>query len=186
MSLGKLLKILKYKLLSKKKEKKSDFIFYKIVDSSPEKDLYKIQCVNSSVIFSANIIDIVADIDILYSLHPIQACFIGIEYSLFLKKNPNASLNIKQKANQYKIGRYGTFEVIYERRGQIGFINQITKEDFLMDPFDIALSKRLIQEFDAQYAFYIGFLAGSKIDNIKNNLYDNQKFYKYKHLHIVK
>ncbi|MEO8400308.1 MAG: hypothetical protein ABI597_00745 [Gammaproteobacteria bacterium] len=34
-----------------------------------------------------------------------------------------------------------------------------------MDARDIALSKKLITEFDATQAFYIGLLAGLKINN---------------------
>jgi len=42
-----------------------------------------------------------------------------------------------------------------------------TSEQFLMDPRDIALSRSLIEEFDAVQAFCIGVLAGLKFANPK-------------------
>ena len=62
--------------------------------------------------------------------------------------------------------RYGIYQVLYEdREKNVNFINMLTKESFLMDPRDIALSQDLIQEFDAVQAFYIGFIAGLKLNN---------------------
>jgi hypothetical protein len=39
-----------------------------------------------------------------------------------------------------------------------------------MDPRDITLSEELISEFDAAQAFYIGLLAGLKLNNPINKL----------------
>jgi hypothetical protein len=54
-----------------------------------------------------------------------------------------------------------------------------------MDPRDIALSEELITEFDATQAFYIGLLAGLKINNIAKQ---NEKYLEIKRpmLYLVK
>lgn len=149
-------------------DKRSNHIFYKIV-ASHEAEIYALQCINTSAIFHARITDIVFDIDILHGLHPVQACYIGIEYSNYIKNSKPTTIrkNLQvKKLDKYSMYRYGKYRLLFQNReGFICFINESNKEEFLMDARDIALSEDLIQEFDAAQAFYIGFLAGLKINN---------------------
>jgi hypothetical protein len=165
-------------------DKRSNYIFYKIVDSTSDEE-YALQCINTSAIFQAKIIDIVFDIDILHRLHPIQACYIGIEYAKYLKKidHPSALQNTQnQKLNKYSVYRYGSYSLCYQdRKGNLCFISQKTNEEFIMDPRDIALSEELIQEFDAAQAFYIGLLPGIKMLNLAK---DHSKSVEFKRLHL--
>lgn len=147
---------------------KSNFIFYKIVDSIND-NKFTLQCINTSALFYANISDIVFDSYILQGLHPVQSCFIGIEYAKYIKKYEtnlkNSRIN-NQKMNQYSLNRYGYYSLCYQHRnGELCFVNNYTNEQFAMDPRDIALTEELITEFDATQAFYIGLLAGLKINN---------------------
>ena len=52
-----------------------------------------------------------------------------------------------------------------DRKKNVCFKNLKSTEQFIMDPRDIALSEHLIKEFDAIHAFYIGILAGLKMNN---------------------
>jgi len=141
-------------------------VFYKIVDFKEEKNKYAIQCINTSAIFYAQIGDIVNDTDILYRLHPAQACYIGMEYAEIFYKNQNHStekMNMK-KFERISFSRYGVYNILYlDREGNIAFFNKKTKEEYLMNPKDIALREELINRFDAQQAFYIGLNAGFKL-----------------------
>jgi hypothetical protein len=65
----------------------------------------------------------------------------------------------------------------------LGFQNQLTNENHLMDPRDIALSREIIEEFDATQAFCIGVLAGLKLAN-SGASYQSSK--KSPYLHVVK
>lgn len=147
---------------------KSRYIFYKIVDSI-ENEEYTLQCINTNAVFRAKFPDIVFDVDILYGLHPIQACYIGIEYARFIKKiNRPREITKIQTSNfkKYSISRYGNYNLCYQNRtGDLSFINVKTNKEFVMDPRDIALTEELISEFDAAQAFYIGLTAGIKINN---------------------
>lgn len=147
---------------------KSHYIFYKIVDSFESKE-YALQCINTNAVFRAKLPDIVFDVDILYGLHPIQACYIGIEYAKFIKKiNRPQDVTKIQTSNfkNYSMSRYGNYNLCYQNRaGDLSFINIKTNEEFVMDPRDIALTEELISEFDAAQAFYIGLTAGIKINN---------------------
>ena len=151
---------------------KANYVFYKIVDSFGSEE-YSLQCINTSAIFHAKIYEIVFDQDILCGLHPIQACYIGIEYANFIKKSRN-QLELKkiqhENFNKYSSCRYGNYSLSYQNRfGELSFINTITSDEFIMDPRDIALNQGLISEFDASQAFYIGLVAGIKINNpVKN------------------
>jgi hypothetical protein len=80
-------------------------------------------------------------------------------------KNKMTNTNSK-KMNQHSLDRYGCYSLCYQNRnGEICFKNNLTNEQFIMDPRDIALTEELITEFDATQAFYIGILAGLKINN---------------------
>lgn len=149
---------------------KLNYIFYKIVDSIFEngKEYYKIQCINTKAIFCSKIGDIVFDTDILYSLHPIQACYIGIEYAKFFKNDNEfgSNHNQKQKNNRYLMQRYGKYNLQFlDRKKNLSFVNSKTNKTFLIDPRDVVLSKNLIEEFDASQSFYIGLNAGLKLNN---------------------
>lgn len=65
------------------------------------------------------------------------------------------------------------------------FVEIETNKEFLMDPRDIALSEKLIQEFDAVQAFYIGLFSGMKL-NDKTMSDINEKKQLYPFLRIVK
>lgn len=164
-------------------DERSNHIFYKIVGFSHERKKYIMQCFNTKAIFYAKISDIVFDTDILHSLHPTQACFIGIEYSKVAKNesNPTGALEKLKNSPAY---RYGNYELCYQDRyGNLSFLNTKTNEEFIMDPRDIALSQDLIEEFDAIQAFCIGVYAGIKMDNFpkKRKINENKPY-----LRIVK
>ena len=148
-------------------DKRSNYIFYKIVDQ--QKDEYALQCINTKAVVYSKIEDIVFDIDILHGLHPIQACYVGIEYAKFLEKN-DAPIELKDrqknKLDKCSVFRYGRYELRYQnRKGNVLFVDCVSEENFLMDPRDVALSEEIIQEFDSAQAFYIGLLAGLKLNN---------------------
>jgi hypothetical protein len=158
---------------------KSDFIFYKIVDSFVDDD-YMLQCINTSALFRSKIADIVFDIDILYGLHPIQACYVGLAYAKYIKQITR-EVEIKKieqnDCTKYSTSRYGKYHLLYQNRsGELSFINVITNDYFIMDARDIALTEELISEFDASQAFYIGLIAGMKIINPTKNIEFKQPY----------
>ncbi len=161
---------------------KAGCIFYKIVDSI-ERNQFALQCINTTTVFHISIVDLVYDTDILHGLHPVQACFIGIEYAKILKKNQKSIKKNKSHSSSatYRYGRY--FLNYQDRYGNIAFTDSVTQKDFLMDPRDIALSEELIGEFDAAQAFYIGLCTGLKMKNPPKSVISPQK---YPHLRLVK
>lgn len=168
---------------------KKSYVFYKIIDSTYEKneEYHLIQCINTQAVFSIEISELVFDKDILHHLHPIQACYIGIEYA---KNKSNIGSEKNQKKSSKKnndVKQYGRYKLVSQNRnGDINFIIKKTGEERSMDPRHIALSKELISEFDSQNAFQIGFLAGIKLHNsIKISREENIKK-KYNYLRVVK
>lgn len=145
-------------------DKRSKCIFYKIVDCINESE-YILQCVNTKAIFKSSIISIVYDIDILRGLHPVQSCYVGIEYATQLKQSSETAekkISLK-KIFDLSVSRYGLYSIYYQKRnGEVCFVEKNTKNEIIMDPRDIALSEELIQEFDSMQSFYIGILAGLK------------------------
>ena len=151
----------------------SKFIFYKIIDIN-EKNFYIIQCVNSKSIFQASISEIIFDTDILCGLHPLQSCFIGIEYAKHLKnnkQNPKPYMKNLDTLKQRVAQNYGVLKLKYQdRKGDLCYIDSNTNEEFIMRPKDIAFSDSIIEKFHAEHAFYIGVCAGLKIHSTSNNV----------------
>lgn len=118
-------------------DNKSSYVFYRIVDFTTESETYALQCVNTKAVFHSKIEQIVCDTDILYNLHPLQACFVGIEFAKFLRKNENKLDNIgfkKNKANFPK-SRYGSFDIRFlDRKGNIAFIDKKNKSGISDEP----------------------------------------------------
>lgn len=139
-----------------------------------KKDVYIIQCVNSKSIFEAHLSEIVFDTDILYGLHPLQACFIGIEFSKFIKTNTlEQASRIKEinVMNKQVVHNYGILKLKYQNRnGDICFINNYTNEENIMSPKDIAFTDSIIRKFHAEQAFFIGMCTGQKIHNNPENI----------------
>jgi len=153
----------------------SKFVFYKIIDMNQNKnDVYIIQCVNSKSIFESHLSEIVFDTDILYGLHPLQACFIGIEYAKFIKSNmldPKSQIKKINVMNKQVIHNYGILKLKYQdRKGDICFINSCTNEEDIMSPKDIAFTDNIIKKFHAEQAFFIGICAGQKIHKDPENV----------------
>lgn len=150
-------------------------IIYKIIDqNATDIYIYLIQCINSKAIFQAHITEIIFDTDILYGLHPQQSCFIGIEYTQYIKSNQLDTTLYLKKINIESLSTvhsYGTLKVKYQdRKGNICFINSCTNEEEMMSPKDIAFSDRLIGKFNSAQAFFIGMCAGQKFNTSPENI----------------
>ena len=139
-----------------------------------EKKYYILQCVNSKSIFQASISEIIFDTDILFCLHPLQSCFIGIEYTRYLKNNPlkfNHFMKNEGSTSRNIKHNYGVLKLRYQdRKGNLCYININTNEEFIMDPKEIAFTDNIITKFHAEQAFYIGICAGLKIHRMPNNV----------------
>lgn len=171
----------------------NEFIMYKIVDFYKVKnnEYYKVQCINTKGLVPLTIGEIVFDLDILHGLHPIQGCFIGIEYAKVIKANTTEGAKSQVKSqnmlNKYSMNRYGNNTLMYQdRNGLLGFECSSTGEEFLMDPRDIALSRELIEEFDAAQAFCIGVLAGLKFVDPVSKHHNSNKPKQVDYLRLVK
>lgn len=172
-------------LKSENKNSREKFIYYKIIDFISIKNKFLVQCINSRVTFQANIADIVSDADILHGFHPIQASYIGIEYSKYMKNN--LLQNGVTRNFKYLDSRYGEYDILYQdRKGNICFSQRATNKEFLEDPRNIVLASDLIGEFDASQAFYIGLMAGFKLYNSIRSPRNKYCPVKHSYLKLVK
>ena len=127
-------------------------------------DFYVLQCVDKNIIFRANLLEIVFNIRILYSLHPIQSAYIGIEYAKHIKQH-EIGMDAHRESGIELLSRYGFYALNYQnRKGNICFTDIKEQKTIIMDPRDIILSEKLISGFDASQAFFIGLSAGRKLD----------------------
>jgi hypothetical protein len=146
----------------------SHFVCYKIIDCTQEQD-YLLQCINTKAILQVTLEGIVSDATLLHRLHPLQACYIGIEYAKYLNASGKrfSGSSMLSKLDYTLLHRYGKYVVNYQdRQGILCFTDVKNDRKYYMEAQDIALSKSLMTEFDATQAFYIGILTGLKITDL--------------------
>ena len=167
-----LLKMMSFIGLKFKWNQHRNKVIYKIINEGKNRD-YILQCVNSKIVFEASILEIIFDTDILHGLHPLQSCFIGIEYAFYIK-----SLNKTKEINQGKIDMLSTHKITsfnklklkyINRKGFICYVNSTTNEEEISDPKEIVFIDSIIKEFHPSESFYIGFCAGKQM-SIKTNV----------------
>lgn len=186
---SKMLSSFSFSDISRKFDTRSNYIFYKIVDYSEKNLLYLLQCINTNALFRLKIEEIILDTDILYFLHPIQSCYVGLEYAKICRgKNLTQAFNRKYKQPSCDLKpRYGNYYLLsQDRKGELCVVHEKTGKEFIFDARDLVLSKELMQEFDASQAFQIGFLAGLKVNNPLFSKNKDSIFLKRGHLRLVK
>ena len=148
----------------------SKYVFYKIVDTDFDCG-YVLQCINTKSHFNVSISDLVFDLDLLYRLHPVQACYIGLQYAAFIKNHEQKSKITSYQKNDSSVFEYGILKIKYQiRNGDICYVNTNTLDEFIMKPRDIAYEESLIDKFHAEHAFFIGFQAGIQINKMEEKL----------------
>lgn len=163
-----------FKISARKDEdKKFNYIHYKIIDYDEQKSKYRLQCINTSATFQASLFEILDDDSIIKGLHPVQACYVGLQYADSNRIYPlqKSSLSMDQK-------RYGRFCIkSQDRNNNICIYDEIKEIEFTMDPRDIALSEPILIGLDAIHSFFIGIFAGLKKDRAPKYLINKPSLY---------
>lgn len=148
----------------KRKSVLKNYVFYKIIDDKEinNEKVYILRCLHTSRIFYHNFSKIYFDKNILYHLHPIQACFISFEYHL------HKSLNKDTIMLQHRYGIFVVKELI--RGGLIKFYNILNGKEEMKQAIEIVYNDELIENFDSTHAAYIGKVAGLNLRRKKNKL----------------
>lgn len=129
---------------------------YKIIDFK-DKGQLTIRCKTSHSCFHIMLADIAFDLKILWGLHPVQACRLGVKYAT----QPYISTIINQQLTKTEPQSLGRFHLLYqERHGKIRYIDRKTNQTFIMAPEDIIDSNKIIKQFNSEQAFFIGLQAG--------------------------
>ncbi len=135
-------------------------VLYKIIDEK-EDGSFILQCMNSKSIFEANILEIVSKSDLLIGLHPLQACFIGVEHAKLHKNNRY----LKKHSVEISTDTLGELLLTkQDRDGNIYFVDQYS-EEYVLNATEIIFNDVLLSKFHPVHAFYIGLTAGAKIHN---------------------
>ncbi len=181
-----LLKMMSFIALKLQWNQRKNKIIYKIINEGKNRD-YILQCVNSKSVFEASILEIIFDTDILHGLHPLQSCFIGIEYAFYIKSLDEIEEKNKEEVymlNTHVINSFSKLKLKYlNRNGSICYVDTTTNEEEIADPKEIVFIDSIIKEFHPGESFYIGFCAGKKMSIKKNVVYlhkDKNKIEKIK------
>ncbi len=102
------------------------------------------------------------------NLDPYEACLRGINFSKCKQSAWEKTTHQRLELSVNAVPGSGSNHLLYQTRdGFLVFEQEESKARFMMDPIDIVLSKKLIEGFDNEQAFYIGLFAGKRVMRIE-------------------
>ena len=114
-----------------------------------------------NAVFTQTLLDIVYQNTIISGLSPIDACQLGVFYGFNLNKLPAEE---EKNYAPFAINNKGRYRITSQnRRGEITFIDTLTKKIKTLPLTNLVKKTAIIQHFDPTQACYIGLLAGMKI-----------------------
>ena len=159
--------MMKYKQRASHWVEKNGYVIYLIVDETKRGD-YCLRCVNKKDIFMISRERLVLDNTILFGLHPIQSCFIGMEaakHPVMSEQTMRSEQSLAHVGNI--LNRYGCYTIhSVQRDGKMVFYRQADQQRFALYPDEIVKVESFISEFDSSQAFYIGYSAGQRQLNL--------------------
>lgn len=167
--------LLRFLGLTEGRDKKSGYIFYKIVASTEEGKGYTLQCINTKAVFRMEVDEIVFDQDILHGLHPVQACYVGIEHAQAIKDFDHSAEN--KISHKKKLDKYSIYSFLAILMMELQSIP-------LHDIFKVAITSYLIK---ATYSLVFAAPANALVNFLKKitgiDVYDFPKsFTPFKYL----
>ncbi len=150
------------------------------VDMSSQDVIFHIR--KRALFLKCKLAEAIADISIIEQLNPIDSCWLGGYYGRALRASYEGRLPLKkaEKALNFLLDKEdGRYKVIFQnRRGEVGYLDKITKQEFVEHPLTIANNKHIISKFEASQACYIGVLAGISLEKFstidKKNINSNK------------
>jgi len=160
------------------RNKLESYVFYKIIDQDLKTETYRLICINTNGTFKCSLDELIKDKTILFGLHPLQSCLIGIEHGKYLK-GKGFSFEFSKEFAKKKAGQY---QLLYlDREGKVAFVDLKTNDRHILEPIEIVDDPPTISKFNACQAYYIGVLAAF---NNLNKLQTDLK--KRSHLKLIK
>lgn len=141
--------------------------FIEEIDVSNQKVV--IRCRGTKTIIKADYSAVIGDENLISGVSPIQASIVGGYYGRALRSAMKANAVLKQTKHmdfllRHRVGRY---KVLFQaRNGDIGYLDQKSRQEFIEHPLTIVNNNYIITEFDPSEACYIGILAGSSLERV--------------------
>ena len=144
-----------------------DFSFYTIEEINFKSQMATVRCRGTRRAIKQSFESIVGDTEILGGLSSIHACWIGALYGRVLRASFEKKSALRKANNMSFLlkNKKGKYSFIFENRtGEIGYLDQKSKKEFIEHPLTIARDNRIISRFDPSQACYIGMLAGISLE----------------------
>lgn len=144
-----------------------DDVFYRIIeiDTSAQEVTFHIK--NKAASLKCKFSEAINEAEIIQGLDSLDACWLGGYFGRALR----ASLEGRELLKRAKrmsfllVHKKGRYKIIYQNRsGEIGYIDQNTRKEFVEYPLTVANNDYIISAFDSNQACYIGILAGISME----------------------
>jgi len=126
-----------------------------------------VRCSGTRTIMKFTLEALVGDMIIIQGMSPAHACLLGGCYGRILRAAMEGREVIKRvkKLDFLLSNRTGRYRIVFQnRRGEVGYIDKKSRQEFVEHPLTIVNNKHIISEFDSSEACYIGILAGSTVE----------------------
>jgi hypothetical protein len=146
---------------------KSYAYFIEEIDVSNQKVVIRGR--GTKTIIKASYADFIGDENLINGVSPTQASIVGGYYGRALRNAMKGNGILKQAKTmdfllRHRVGRY---KVLFQaRNGDIGYLDQKSRQEFIEHPLTIVNNNHIISEFDPSEACYIGILAGSSLERV--------------------
>jgi len=143
-------------------------VLYRVVDINTDTLEVALKCVYTLTIMKDKIICVIKDQNILASLEPLDACWLGYYYGQAVRnKTDNEIRELTTEVNFLLKHSRGNLQIhSFNRNNTLSYTNKTTNSIHEKYLIDIAADERLINWFDPSQACYIGILAGLNVEKI--------------------
>ncbi len=148
---------------------------YNIVKIDFSENTVTFRVKNKAVLVKYNLSEAVSDENVIDMLSPCEACWLGGCFGQKIHSEENAFDRSKVKSAGFKNDCSQCKIIFQNRKGEIGYIDQKSKEEFVASPVAIANNKYIVSKFSSSEACYIGILAGVHVAKNKNARYSMSK-----------
>lgn len=139
--------------------------FLEEIDVSKQRVI--IRCRGTKTVIKADYSAVIGDENLISGVSPIQASIVGGYYGRALRSAMKANAVLKQTKHMDFLLRHraGRYKILFQsRNGDVGYLDQKSRQQFAEHPLTIVNNRHIISEFDPSEACYIGILAGSSLE----------------------
>lgn len=140
---------------------------YRIVEVNQTTQQIAFQLKGKAIIVRCTFAEAIANHAVINGLLPTDACWIGGYYGRAMRASMEGRQALRTAKNMTFLlkNNFGRYKIIFQNRdGEIGYIDNKTKQEFIEHPLTLVTNEYIVNHFDPSQACYLGILAGISME----------------------